>query len=75
MAQHPAQIDYARRLKTLSKRELFEQMRATAEALHVSSRPSSPDLLWQSIVLEDEIIDRFPEKGLAVFHQWALQHH
>lgn len=75
MAEFRTQTDYSKSLRTLSQGELFEQMQACIRALHACSgfKASSADLLWQSIALEDEIIDRFPDKGLDVFHDWALR--
>jgi gamma-glutamylcysteine synthetase len=75
MTQHPEQMDFGKKLRTLSERDLFSQMQATMEALHASSRfrGSDPRLLWQSRVLEEEISDRFPERGLDVFREWARQ--
>ena len=66
---------FAKHLKGLTDPELFEKMREMWGLLKTGSRfrALDQDLLWQSLALEAEIIDRFPEKRLESFHAWLKQ--
>lgn len=63
---------FAKRLKGLTDPELFEKMRSVRGLLKMGSsfRTLDQDLLWQSLALEAEITDRFPEKRLEPFRAW-----
>ena len=66
---------YAGQLKGLTDTDLFEKMRTVWAGLKIGSRFLGPDqdLLWQSLALEAEIIDRFPKERLETFREWLKQ--
>lgn len=68
----PAQKVFEASIASLTDAEVFERMLVTRTELKTSAtfRPSDPMLLWQSMALEHEIIERFPEEGLKAFQKW-----
>ena len=63
---------YAADLKLLSDVSLFAKLRAAMEQLRSGGRFSDADgrLMWQSMALESEVIDRFPEDRLKRYKSW-----
>ena len=72
MNRTPQQKAYAADLKLLSDDSLFAKLRAAMEQLRSGGRFSDPDgsLMWQSMALEPEVIDRFPEDRLKRYKSW-----
>ena len=66
MNRSPEQKAYGAEIKLLSDDELFVKLRSTTEQLRSGGRFSdvSGKLMWQSMALEAEVIDRFPEERL-----------
>ncbi len=72
MNRTPQQKAYATDLKLLSDDSLFAKLRSAMDQLRSGGRFSDPDgsLMWQSMALESEVIDRFPEDRLKRYKSW-----
>ena len=72
MNRTPQQKAYAADLKLLSDDSLFAKLRAAMEQLRAGGRFSDADgsLMWQSMALESEVIDRLPEDRLKRYRSW-----
>ena len=72
MNRTPQQKAYATDLKLLSDDLLSAKLRAAMDQLRSGGRFSDADgsLMWQSLALESEVIDRFPEDRLKRYKSW-----
>ena len=72
MNRTPQQKAYATDLKLLSDDLLFAKLRAAMDQLRSGGRFCDADgsLMWQSLALESEVIDRFPEDRLKRYKSW-----
>jgi hypothetical protein len=72
MNRTPQQKAYATDLKLLSDELLFVKLRTAMDQLRSGGRFRDPDgsLMWESMALESEVIDRFPEDRLKRYKSW-----
>ena len=72
MNRTPQQKAYATDLKLLSDELLFVKLRTAMDQLRSGGRfrDSDGSLMWESMALESEVIDRFPEDRLKRYKSW-----